>query len=872
MVVRQLLTVGARVCCALLVAAGMAAAGAQSFGSNDPDSYYTDLWERGQYREALAQLEEMLKAAEGYVPVALQQHHAELLFECGRVEEAIAQMEKVADDNPEPAFTLALALMYQYMGRKQNYERSLHHAEGQLRRDMWRYSRRRDENYVAMGRIYELLGHNPKTLLSRIYDPLIEDKPDVAGIRVGAGDLAYRRAAYDIAAGHYTKALEQEPKNQDALAGLAECYWKSHDERLPEAMQRLRAINPHHPRARAIEVEQLLDGAKADEALGLIGEALEINPVSVRFRSLQAAAQFIKNDPESVERIQQEVLAFNPETSEPYRTAGRIASRQYRFQEGAAFQKAALAVDPNDYEARALYTLDLLRLGQEDIGTAELEAAFESDPFNVQLYNLITLMDTLKKFTTIDRGGFTLRLPEHEAALVSDDALDLLDEALTKYEAKYEVEVAKPVLVEMFNRHDDFMVRSVGLPGNVGHLGICFGQLVTLDSPSARPRGSWNWRSVLWHEFVHVITLQKTKNRMPRWLSEGISVHEEQAYSPALSMKLDPDYRAVIAGDGLPAVRDLGLLFTGPKSPTHLMFGYFASGEFVGHYVDTQGTAPLNAALTAIGEGAEAVEALAKAAGVTIHDLDTAFEVHMAERTKPYEALPAMAKVEKEPEGIVEKLMERVKGPKAETKQDSPFTNAMDRGAEALENKDWNEAEAAYTEAHRLFPDYEGPDAPLKRLALVYRESGNDDKYRATLKRIVESAPAELEACTELLAIASSKGDWAETVRVAHWALGIDPYDVALHKTYVEALTKTGEEDKALGSLAVLAQLDKPHAPEHRLHRAEIYAGLGRFGLARKEVLAVLEQSPHYWKAQSLLLDIVEREGGGAAPRGETVN
>ena len=38
---------------------------------------------------------------------------------------------------------------------------------------------------------------------------------------------------------------------------------------------------------------------------------------------------------------------------------------------------------------------------------------------------------------------------------------------------------------------------------------------------------------VLWHEFAHVITLTATKNRMPRWLSEGISVYEERQAQPA---------------------------------------------------------------------------------------------------------------------------------------------------------------------------------------------------------------------------------------------------------------------------------------------------------------------------------------------------
>ena len=51
----------------------------------------------------------------------------------------------------------------------------------------------------------------------------------------------------------------------------------------------------------------------------------------------------------------------------------------------------------------------------------------------------------------------------------------------------------------------------------------------------------FNWGSTLWHEFTHIITLQMTDNKIPRWFSEGLSVFEERKAYPGWGddMKLD---------------------------------------------------------------------------------------------------------------------------------------------------------------------------------------------------------------------------------------------------------------------------------------------------------------------------------------------
>ena len=315
------------------------------------------------------------------------------------------------------------------------------------------------------------------------------------------------------------------------------CYYHAGDDRAAEVMAQLLALNPNHPRARRLQAERFLDRNQARAALEVLDDMLLIDPNHLEALGLKAAAFFLLDDEAAMREARERALAFNPSFSGAFRIPGRIASRQYRFEEGRAFQERALEIDAGDVEARLLLAYDLLRLGKDADARRELERVFASDPYSVRAYNLLEAADAIDGFVTLSHGIFKLQLPKREAEVMSDGLLSLLDEAASRYQRDYEIDLRVPVVVQVFEDHDVFMVRSVGLPGNAGHLGICFGQLVTMDSPRARPPGTMNWQQVLWHEFVHVITLQKTGNRIPRWLSEGISVYEETQKDASLGAK-----------------------------------------------------------------------------------------------------------------------------------------------------------------------------------------------------------------------------------------------------------------------------------------------------------------------------------------------
>ena len=855
------LTGGRCVFLSALVILGLAfsPASAQEVEEVEEVEDYQALWKRGQYHEALAALKLMLAPHEPYLPYRWVEERASLQFEVGEVDEAISDMESLAQSMGEPMYTLRLAELYRYRGRTDDYEASLSKAYWQ---SAGYGGGARVKNFLAMCRVVELRGEDPQVIFTAIRDQLIDQRPDEVLGYVAAGGLAYRKWDYATAAKYYLQGLAVEAENQELLAGLSECFWKSNDPRLEDTLAELLKLNPNHPRAKAIEVEVLLEAGKTEEALEIIDAVLAINPNRLHFLALKASAFFLDDEIEAMESIQEEALAFNPTYSEIYHLPGRVSSRHYRFKEGAAFQVKALQVDPEDNEALVQHGFDLLRIGGEVEGRAALAKAFERDAFITPVYNMLEVMDTLDTFATMADERFLLRLPQAEAPIFGVDALVVLNEVADLLVDKYEMTLEIPVDVQIFDNHDDFMVRSVGLPGNAGHLGICFGKLLTMDSPTARAPWSSNWKTILWHEFTHVITLQKTNNRMPRWLSEGISVYEETLHDTSWGMRMSENYASLLTDESIGKIAELEGYFTRPKSANHLMFGYFIAGEFVSFYVSEYGFAALVESLEEIGQGEGAVHALATAASTTNRGLDAAFGVFLETRLAPYKNLPVPPKPEQAHGDAPIKLSVTQQSILEKTKEEAPFNLAMKAAMEALKEERWTDAEKELKQAHTLFPEYSALNAPLHSLVFLYEKTENSDALKETLEQILQLNSTDYLTLDKLMKLCIEEENWGKVEALCAHAWQLNPFDVDTQQTLLEAQMALGYVEDTLATLGRLARLDPARSIDYRLQLAETRRVLGDFVRAKEEIIAVLEEMPHYWEAQKVLLAIIEEEQG----------
>ena len=147
-----------------------------------------------------------------------------------------------------------------------------------------------------------------------------------------------------------------------------------------------------------------------------------------------------------------------------------------------------------------------MRLGHERGSRSELEACWRQRLSGHATKNTLTLLDSYKNFVTFETDNTILKLHKKEAELLRPYFEAEMKRAIATYEKKYRFKLDRPVQVEVYPDHEDFAVRTMGMPG-LGALGVTFGYVIAMDSPSGRPPGDFHWACTLWHEMSHVLLL-----------------------------------------------------------------------------------------------------------------------------------------------------------------------------------------------------------------------------------------------------------------------------------------------------------------------------------------------------------------------------
>jgi tetratricopeptide (TPR) repeat protein len=465
----------------------------------------------------------------------------------------------------------------------------------------------------------------------------------------------------------------------------------------------------------------------------------------------------------------------------------------------------------------------------------------------VQTYNLLELLDNLEPFDTIKEGDMIIRLAPDESPVMKNYVPMLAKESLETLSQRWEFTPKGPILVEMFPKHDDFAVRTLGLPGMIGALGACFGRVVTLDSPTAREPGTFNWGETLWHELAHVITLQLSGNRLPRWLSEGTSVFEERRARPDWGRDMDIPFARAIDRGAVIKIRELN---SGFSSSQTINFAYYQASLVVEHIYDTYGQRKLRALIEAYADGSDTEAAIQKALGIDIDELQKGFDQSLEKRYAD------MRRALKAPEGLKEDMaVDQVKVLAAANPDNFAAQMALG-GALAASNPD--AAIAAFEKAAQILPNVRGEESPQAAIAAVATKQGDKARAARALETLTTYDHTNIQAARELVTLIDPAKETNRLQVALKRVVSVDPFDGAAHSQLGKVAMDKGETAEAVRLFRVaLAAKPMDKASAHA-DLAEALYKAGQRDEARKQVLEALLIAPTYTRAQDLLLKLQE--------------
>ena len=825
-----------------LVALASAAVSGQQVAELTPDEQFHRDASRALARGDREAAEELAAGRDPSDPAAAALR-ARLLIGAGSYEEAEALLAPVAREAPGSVAGLELARLLVTLGRSAEATPFL---EAVIVRGL--------NSFDGLSQYYGALASRTAGGFRRantFFRGAARALPEDPAIHTAWGELFLEKYNNPDALQSFQDALKLDEEWAPALVGTARVLANENPPVARGAVERALGVDASNVGAHLFVAELELGDRNRDAARESIGRALAVNPRSLEARSLLAAIAWLEDRTDDFDAEVERLLAINPTYGDVYRIAGSQVARAYRFPEAVTLVRRALELDPGNTRAYAELGMHLLRTGDEPAARAALERSFEEDPYDVVTFNLLQMMDNLDEFVTVEQGDLVVRLHPDEAPILREYVLDVAQEALDELSARYEMTVRTPILVEVFPNHDDFAVRTLGLPGMLGALGACFGQVVTLDSPRARPPGDFNWMSTLWHEIAHVITLKMSNQRLPRWLSEGISTYEEKRKHLAWGRDQVLEFAGALNAGTLLSISELNSGFTRPES---ISLAYFHASVVVEHVIEAYGLEALRTLIRAYGDGLETEEALARI-GLDFERLQASFDAAVEEQfgalRRALQNAPRSLPDGPERLEALRKLAEE---------QPDNFNVQFGLGQALRAAGDAAAARAAFERAAELAPMATGLGSPRGQLASLADEEGDAERAMAELERLLVYDETSIDAVRRFAALADGAGDDARLQAAYERLIEIDPFDPIPHQTLGRLAKEAGRTETAVRELEVALALGPVDRVAAHTDLAETLFAAGRLADARRQTLNALEIAPTYDRALELLLSIVEAD------------
>lgn len=683
------------------------------------------------------------------------------------------------------------------------------------------------------------------------------------------GEVAHPEAASRSPADLYRAVLEASPGHEQACLGMHELHQVNWTRRLRDAsdfLDDLFAVAPDSLAGRVRVARVALGDGNLPAARDQIARLCDLAPQRRDVRALEASLAWIEHRRDEARAILAELAEADPGDSAPWVGLGRTLNDLYRFGEALEFLREASERDGRDRQAWTQLGRSLANTGATAEGLAALRRATEvaEGRHDVWRHNTLLVLERMEErfVTQAVPGDLSFSWIPDGAAVLAAYQVPFYQAAREELAERYAF-TPGAVQIEIFDRFQDFSVRSTGFEGFPA-LGVCFGPVVTAVSPLSELRGKFSWARTGFHEFTHVVHLGLSHNRCPRWITEGLATWEEEQRNPAWTRNMRRELLDARANGELIAVRDLNAAFRGPR----ILFGYYQGGLLCRMLIDEHGFPPMIRLLSAFDRGLDIDQAFGEVYGATPEEIDARFlefvdgelaQLALEPRWGPAAvARRRLGLADKPPADDAERAAWRdawctvawgrwqtgrvvdseqalralaalgelpprahfLRGEMALSRNDrsaaresyeagiaaggADFRASMALGRMAFEDEDWSRAEKHLLAAEAQFPGF--PEKILAAellLAEVYGRTEREAERMAARERWLSWNSDEYPMRVASARWHAERGRHADAVRWFDEANQIDPMSRALHEGWGSSLFELGRFEEALREFEV---------------------------------------------------------------------
>ncbi len=652
----------------------------------------------------------------------------------------------------------------------------------------------------------------------------VKQQPKAAEIRTEWGRLYLEHYQPGDAAKLFEEALEIDPNDAAAYLGLARVAAQRFDSKATSLAQESLKHDPKLFEAHELLAYLALEDSDAKLAAEESQKALALSPEALDGLAVLASIDWLNGQPQS--EWMDRILKINPVYGEAYATGAHFFEINRRYEEAIQYYRKALELNSRLWPARSQLGVNLMRLGSDTEAKQELERCYEAHYRDPETVNSLRLLDTLGDYETFKSGPAEIVLQKKEAALLRPYIEPELQRAVATYSRKYKMKLPGPVRLEVYPNHEDFVVRTLGLPGQGGLLGVTFGLVVAMDSPSARAPGEFNWASTMWHEMSHVYVLTATNHLVPRWFTEGLAVHEEGAASPDWGDRLTPDIISALQKKQILPVLELDRGFIRPQYASQVLVSYYQAGKICDFISEKWG----DDAILGMIHSYAARKTTAEAIQDNLHESPSAFDKEFC------------AWLDRKTGNTVRHFDDWKQGLKA--------------GYTSLQNGNRDEAIRQGLSIRDYYPDYVGSENDYELIVEAY--IGKNDKAAAirALEQYRDSGGMNVSTLKKLAALEDQTGQRKQAERTLTKLNYIYPEDETIHRMFGRILLASGDANAAVREDQAVIALHPADPADSHYQLATALRAAHRLGEAKDQVVLALEAAPDFKPAQQLLLQL----------------